>query len=135
MREARFDLKTKSGAWTHHPTCWDEPDARMVECTLVALRGETPLGGHNIQAHVGSSTRYHGPPADVDMWLSSGWWVTLRNQFAQAPQVGAQILGSAEDELSRITGELETMRGPAMADAKDRLCTMTFHARGPDYSR
>jgi hypothetical protein len=133
MREAQFDLKTKSGGWTHHPTRWNDPDARMLNFTLVALRDGEPLGGHNIQAHIGSATTDNRPSADVDLWLSSGWWVAFRNQFAQAPEVAATIIGSIEDELAKITGELEAARGREMAEAKDKLWAMTFHARGPDY--
>jgi hypothetical protein len=135
MRESCFELKVKSGGWTHHPARWNEPDARMVHFTLVALRERRPLGGHNIQAHVGSATRYAGAPADVDVWLSSGWWVSFRNQFAQAPDVAAKIIASADDELSKITAELERARGTEMVEAKDRLWAMTFHATGPDYWR
>jgi hypothetical protein len=107
----------------------------MVDFTLVALRGRRPVGGHNIQAHVGSATRYHGPPDDVDVWLSSGWWVSFRNQFAQIPEVAAIIIASVDNELSKITAELEHSRGAKMMEAKDRLWATTFHARGPDFWR
>jgi hypothetical protein len=135
MRRRRFDLKTKSGGWTHHPDRWTEPDARMVDFTPVALRDGHPLGGHNIQAHVGTATRHHGPPDDVAIWLTSGWWVAFRNEFARAPQIATEIIASVEDELSVVTAALERARGPKMAEAKDRLWTMTFHAEGPDYWR
>ena len=90
MREGRFELKVKDGAWSHHPDRWSDPAARMVGFTLVALRNGLPLGGHNVQAHVGSATCRKGPPSDASVWLLSGWWVTFRNQFAQAPRCRRQ---------------------------------------------
>jgi hypothetical protein len=71
----------------------------------------------------------------VDVWFSSGWWVAFRNQFAQAPDVGAKIIASVDRELSEITAELERARGSTMVEANDRLWAMTFHAHGPDYWR
>jgi hypothetical protein len=135
MRQAHFDLAMKSGGWTHHPNRRTDPDARMINFTLVSLMDGQPLGGHNIQAYVGSATARHGPPDDVDLWLSSGWWVAYRNQFAQGPDVASEIFAAVEAELSNITAELEHARGAEMAEASDRLRAMTFHAEAPQYWR
>lgn len=86
--------------------------------------------------HSGSRRqRGHRGPADVDFWLSSGWWVEFRNQFAQAPVGAAKVIDSIGGELSKITAELEGARGDEMVDAKDRLWEMTFGAQAPDYWR
>jgi hypothetical protein len=135
MRDRRFDLNVKDGGWTHHPDRWSDPDARMVGFTLVASRDGQPLAGHNVQAHIGSATWRQKPPSDVSVWLSSGWWIAFRNQFAQAPDAAAKIIASVSDELSTITGELERARGTEMIAVKDRLWSMTFRAEGPDYWR
>jgi hypothetical protein len=58
--------------------------------------------------------------------------VIFRNQFAQAPEVAAKIIASVDDELSKITAQLERARGTEMVVAKDRLLAMTFHATGPE---
>lgn len=135
MREARYDLKAKSGGWTHHPSHFTEPQARMVSFTLKALRNGTPLGGHNIQAHVESVTARRAAPADAAIRLASGWWVSFRNQFADAPEVATKIITSVEPELTEITDALEQARGAEMVAAKDRLWATTFEGSGPDFWR
>jgi hypothetical protein len=62
-----------------------------------------------------------------------GWWVSFRNQFAQAPDVAAQIIASIEPQLAEITGALETARGAEMVAVNDRLWATAFQATGPDY--
>jgi hypothetical protein len=135
MREGRFELTVKDGAWSHHPKRWSDPIARMVGFTLVALRNGQPLGGHNVHAHVRSATWGKGRPGDANVCLASGWLVTFRNQFAQAPDVADKIIASTSDELSAVTEELEHARGVEMIAVKDRLWAMTFQADGPDYWR
>jgi hypothetical protein len=134
MREARFDLKARSGGTTHHPQRWREPDARMVDFDMIALRDGKPLGGHNVQVQLGTGT-WSFTPDDADLWLGSAWWVRFRNQFAQAPDVSAKIVASVEQELSEITSELEVARGPEMVAVRERLWATTFPAHGPDYWR
>ena len=64
------------------------------------------LGGHNVQVVGGVPDRpRYGLDEDVAMWLPSGWWLTFRNQFAQAPDVAREIVDSVVNELSRINGE------------------------------
>jgi hypothetical protein len=85
------------------------------------------LGGNNIQLVVGapSQTRV-GLYEDVVLWLDSGWWVTLRNEVGQAPDVAHRILASAADALSAITSD------PRGADASI-LGTAAIEAAGPSH--
>jgi hypothetical protein len=85
------------------------------------------LGGNNIQLVVGApgQTRV-GLDEDVILWLDSGWWVTLRNEFARAPDVAHRILESAADALSAITSD------PRGADASI-LDSTAIEAAGPSH--
>lgn len=134
VREADYELKAKSGGWTHHPDRFNEPDARMVSFTMSVERGAKALGGHNVQAHVAAPDQPN-PHEEPSMTLSSGWLVYFRNQFAGAPDVAERILQSADEELSAATAALDTARGKQMADASTRLFAATFRAQGPDYWR
>ena len=67
------------------------------------------------------------------MWLDSGWWVTLRNQFARAPDVALQILQSVADDLSRLTGAATTARGVDAEEVTLRVFSTTVEAEGPAY--
>lgn len=107
----------------------------MVTFTLTPLRDGVPLGGHNVQCHVGTATGRHAPPDDVDVWLESGWWISFRNQFAQAPDSAAKIIASVEPELSDMTYELEQARGSQMATTTRKLSATTFEAIGSHYWR
>jgi hypothetical protein len=65
---------------------------------LVASRDGRPLGGNNVQAVLGAPDRKRFRlDRDVALWLPSGWWVSLRNQFAQAADVATKIVESVED--------------------------------------
>jgi hypothetical protein len=87
VRSARYTLRPRSGGWS---------DGRLVRFDLTAEREGRPLGGHNVQLVVGEAGRpRYGLDDDVAMWLPSGWWVTLRNQFAQAPNVAVAVVRSA----------------------------------------
>jgi hypothetical protein len=72
---------------------------------------------------------------EVALWLDSGWWVSLRNQFAQAPQVGIAIVESIAQPLSAITAEATSARGTETEALGERLWAMAFETRGPDYWR
>src|SRR5260221_2497558 len=102
MRDANYELKVKSGGWTHHPDRFNEPDSRMVSFTLTAHRGHEPLAGHNVQAHLAAPDHAHSRE-EPSMALSSGWLVYFRNQFADAADVAERILRSADPELSAAT--------------------------------
>ena len=79
--------------------------------------------------------RVGGHDKEVALWLQSGWWVTLRNQFAQAPDVAVEVLESVADELSAITTEAMTARGTSAEAVTHKLFSITFDAIGPEYSR
>jgi hypothetical protein len=130
MKEARFTLRPKSGAWSQ------DPDCRLLHFTLVASREGEPLGGNNVQARLGApdQARYR-LDRDVALWLRSGWWVSLRNQFAQVPEVATQILGSVHAELSEVTAALTTARGARTEELTHDLFARTFDAEGRDYWR
>ena len=81
-----------------------------------------------------TQTRYR-LDEDVAMWLPSGWWVTLRNEFAQAPGVAVTVLESVADQLSAITAEATTARGRDAQALSDKLFSCVFDGSGPDYRR
>jgi hypothetical protein len=86
-----------------------------------------PLGGNNIQVVLGAEGESRtGLDEQVVLWLDSGWWVTLRNDFARAPEVARQIVGSITRELSAITAD------PRGAEATVVFAS-TFETTGPDY--
>lgn len=64
------------------------------------------------------------------VWLPSGWWVTLRHEFAAA-KTGAAIVGSAAVELSEFTARLTNPRGEAASALAVELEDRRFHALGP----
>jgi hypothetical protein len=138
VREATFELRLKSGSWSHHPDRWHEPDARMTGFTLVVTRNGRPLGGHNLQVHVEEPGAKPGPLDDSskpDLELSSGWGAWFRNHFARSPEAAAAIVGSIDPELSRATNDLAAARGEEMADLCSALFATTFTATGPDFWR
>jgi hypothetical protein len=135
MHQVGYRLRAKSGGWSHHPDAHD-PGYRLLSFTLTASREDGSLGGNNIQAVVGvpDKKRYR-LDQHVALWLPSGWWVSLRNQFAHAPDIATEILKSAERQLSEITGELSTASGVRTEELTRELFAATFDARGPDYWR
>ena len=135
MDRVRDRLRVKSGGWSHHPDAHD-PEYRLLNFRLIADRQDGPLGGNNIQAVVGAPdrTRY-GLDQDVAVWLPSGWWVSLHNHFAQAPEVATEIITSVENPLSEITAALTTARGIRTEELTRDLFAMTFHATGRDLWR
>ena len=135
MREVGYRLRAKSGGWSHHPDAHD-PEYRLLSFTLTTEREGSPLGGNNVQAVVGApDKKRYRLDQDVAVWLPSGWWVSLRNQFAQAPDVATEILKSVEHSLSEITGHLTTARGARTEELTRDLFAVTLDARGPDYWR
>ncbi len=84
-----------------------------------------PLGGNNIQVVLGApgETRI-GLDEDVVLWLDSGWWVTVRNEFARAPDVARRVLESVADDLSAITADPQGAEAPVVFQS-------TFQGTGP----
>ncbi len=97
--------------------------------TMVAIRDDKPLGGHNIQVRLRAPD---GPPLDEDaaLRLTSGWLVNFRNEFAKSPDVATEIIESADDALSQLTAELTAARGPRTEELTRELFETTFHAKG-----
>jgi hypothetical protein len=135
MTRATYLLSAKSGGWSHHPDA-HHPDYRLLNFRLVVSRDGTPLGGNNVQAVLGApdQTRYR-LDEDVAMWLPSGWWVSLRNQFARAPDVATEILTSVQDRLAHVTSQLSDARGERTEELTAALFSTVFHAEGRDYWR
>ncbi len=135
MKPVSLVLRPKSGAWNAHPAAHD-PGYRLLQCDMTVDRNGRSLGGHNIQIVVGAPDQErHRLDRDVALWLKSGWWITLRNQFAQAPEVAVEIVRSAAEDLSEITGQLTTARGEQAEALVRDLFAKDFHARGLDYWR
>jgi hypothetical protein len=132
MRTVRYSLHAKSGSWTRHPDS-HSPDSRLLRFMTVECDGER-LGGNNVQVVIGAPDYpRRGLDEEVAMWLDSGWWVTLRNQFAQAPAVALQILRSVADDLSTLTGAATAARGIDAEEVTLRVFSTTLEAEGPAY--
>jgi hypothetical protein len=109
---------------------------RLVGFDLTVERRGEGLGGNNVQAVVGApSEERYGLSEEVALWLPSGWWVSLRNQFAAQPEVGSAIVRSAADELGEITSRVTHATGAEAEAVTRELFESTFPATGPDYWR
>lgn len=103
---------------------------------MTVQRDGKRLGGNNVQVVLGAPDRRRQRlDEDVAVWLESGWWVSLRNQFAQAPEVAATILASAASTLSTLTAETTGARGRDAEAVARKLFSTTVEAAGPDYWR
>jgi len=133
MRLTTYKLIPKSGGWSAHPDA-HSPDYRLLNFTMRAECRGKRLGGNNIQvvAGVPDKPRYR-LDKDVAIWLSSGWWLTFRDQFARAPDVGSEIIDSVADELSEITEKATYARGAEADEVTRKLFSMTFEATGRNY--
>lgn len=116
-----------------------DPAYRLLGSTITAERRGKGLGGNNIQAVLGAPSEEsrwrHGSEQEVVLWLSSHWWVSLRNQFAAQPDVGSAIVRSAADQLGEITSRLTHATGAEAEAVTRELFERTFRASGPDYWR
>jgi hypothetical protein len=129
MNRTQYILRAKSSVRTVAPL-------RLLGFDLTVEHDEKKLGGNNIQAVIGAPDRQRrGLDEDVALWLSSGWWVTLRNQFALAPCEALEILSSVADELSSITAEANQARGADAEALSRKLSEAAFSGEGPDYWR
>jgi hypothetical protein len=121
---AHYQLHPKSGTWTTGPGA---PRNRLLRFDMTVTYDGKQLSGNNIQLVIGAPgrTRY-GLDKDVFLWLDSGWWVTLRNEFARVPDVAHRIIESATNALSAITSD------PRGADASI-LGSTVIEAAGPSH--
>ena len=117
-----YVLRPKSGTWTTGPGA---PRDRLLRFDMTVRYDGKPLGGNNIQVVLGApgETRI-GLDEDVILWLDSGWWVTLRNEFARAPEVARRVLESVADDLSAITADPLGAEAPVVFQS-------TFQGTGP----
>jgi hypothetical protein len=135
MRQTTYTLIPKSGGWNAHPDA-HASNYRLLNFTMRGERRGDPLGGMNIQVVTGApdGPRF-GLDEDVNLWLPSGWWVTFRNQFADAPGVACEILGSIVDQLAAVTGKANEARGLAAEEVTREVFASRFDGVGPDYWR
>ena len=134
MRTTQFVLRPKSFGWRRRDR-HDEGD-RFFEVSLTAERDGVPLGGHNIQVVLGAPDKArHGLNEDVVLWLDSGWWVTLRNQFAGAPDVAISILRPAANGLSRFIELVSAGESGQHEALLERVHAISIETPGPDYWR
>jgi hypothetical protein len=133
MNQTEYVLRPRSGTWAPGPS------KRLVAFDITVEHGGEPLGGHNVQAILNApdyrppDPRNAGLNDQVVLTLDSGWWITLRNQFGDAPGVAARILSSAAQELSRATSRASEARGNETDAVWSWLITTHFDASGPDY--
>ncbi len=135
MNSTQYVLRPKSGCWNNHPD-GITTEYRLLRFDMTAECHGNQLGGHNIQVVLGAPDQLRvGLDEDVAMWLASGWWVTLRNHFALAPEVALEVLESIADALTAITADATTARGMKTEVLTRELFSATFDATGPDYWR
>lgn len=135
MKRAQYVLRAKSGGWNEHPDNISH-NYRLLNFTMTVEREGAPLGGNNIQLYLGApDEKRHGLDEDVALWLASGWWVSLRNQFARAPDVATEIVGSVADSLTHLTTRAQNARGRETEAVTAEIFAMSLRAEGPDYWR
>lgn len=128
MKRTEYVLRPRSGGWT------GGIDSRLVHFDMTLEHHGKPLGGHNVQVVLGAPDRVRrGLDEEVALTLPSGWWVSLRNQFALAPCVALEILESASDRLAQITREATEATGEATHELSRKLFATVVEATGPDY--
>jgi hypothetical protein len=126
-----YVLRAKSLHATRPPG--PDPAYRLLGFDLTARRRGKGLGGNNIQAVIGApSVERYRLDQDVALWLPSGWWVSLRNQFAAAPDVASAIVGSVADELGAMTSRATDSEGAEAEAVTRELFETEFRATGPD---
>jgi hypothetical protein len=131
MESVEYVLRPKSLRSTRPPE--PHPDYRLLGFDLTVERGGERLGGNNIQAVVGapSVTRYR-LDEEVALWLRSGWWVSLRNDFAAAPDVATSVLRQIAEPLEAITARATEAKGAEAFAVTEDLFATEFRARAPD---
>jgi hypothetical protein len=126
----------KAALYTLIPRSRSTAQSRLVGFDLCVQRAGAELGGHNVQIVIGAPDEpRRGLSQEVAMILDSGWWVSLRNQFAQAPSVAVEIIRSAEANLDQATASILAASGVEEERLIEQLFETTFPASGPDYWR
>lgn len=125
MRPTDYLLRPRSHTWSGD---------RILGFDMTVEHDGQPLGGHNVQVVLGAPDQVRRElDEDVALTLDTGWWVTLRNQFALAPCVAKEILRSAERQLNEITAEVMEARDETAETLWLRLRSAAVTAAGPDY--
>jgi hypothetical protein len=134
MDSVEYVLRPKSLRSTRPPA--PEPEYRLLGFDLTVEHRGNALGGNNIQAVVGAPfVKRYGLDRDVALWLGSGWWVSLRNQFASAPDVATAVLRAIADQLEGITSRATETEGLDAYAVTQELFKTEFRASGPDHWR
>lgn len=106
---------------------------RLWYFTMTAERAAKRLGGNSVQVVIGAPDMPRsGRNETVALWLDSGWWISLRNQFAQAPEVAVIILRSVSDDLSAATAEATNTRGKQASEVELTVSSLLLDATGHD---
>jgi hypothetical protein len=137
--EGRYLLIPRPAALSENPSgsnwrsYWEAPYAyRLWTVTLRVQGPDEQLISHNLQVKLGAPDLSRGrADADVVLRLASGWWVTLRHEFAAAPRTGAKIVASAANELSEFTARATDACGEEASALAVDLEQRQFEAVGP----
>ncbi len=134
MDSVEYVLRPKSLHSTRPPA--PNPEYRLLGFDLIVERRGKALGGNNIQAVVGApSEERYGLDEDVALWLRSGWWVSLRNEFAAVPDVAIGVLRAVADELEAITSRATESEGSEAYAVTQELFETELRATAPDHWR
>jgi hypothetical protein len=130
-----YVLQARSAAWSDHPAA-HAPGYRLLSFQLSASCEGERIGGNNVQAVVGAPDQpRRGLDESVAVWLASRWWVSLRNESADTPEIAIEILTAAEPALDRITDGLTAARGTRSEELSQRLFDTVFRSHGPALRR
>lgn len=135
----RYLLVPRAAALSENPSgsnwrpYWDAPDAYRL--WTVTLGAQGPNGrpiSHNLQVKAGAPDLSRGrADENVVLWLPSGWWVTLRHEFAAAPRTATAIVVSAIEQLSNFTSRATDARGEEASALQVEWEERRFEAVGP----
>lgn len=137
--QGRYLLIPRPAALSENPSghnsrsYWEAPQGyRLWTVTLCVQGPDVRLISHNVQVKLGAPDLSRGrADAEVVLRLASGWWVTLRHEFAAAPRTAATIVASAADELSAFTALATDARGDDASALTVALAERRFEAVGP----
>jgi hypothetical protein len=135
----RWVLLPRAAALSENPSgsnwrsYWEAPYAyRLWTVTLRAQRPDGRPVSHNLQVKIGAPDLSRGrADENVVLRLRSGWWVTLRHEFARAPRTATAIVASAAEELSVFTARATDARGEEASALQVEWEERRFEAHGP----
>lgn len=124
MRTTNYVLKPRSHTFA---------DEQVKAFDMTVEHAGKPLGGHNVQVVLGSKGSRQASLDEVVLTLESGWWISLRNQFALAPEIAVQILESIKPELEAATNKANGARSDDAKALWRTLREVAFAGRGASY--